>query len=160
MSTLRSKVIRLAHSKPELRPVLLPLLKEAVDYKRQQAAEKTWKSKGKEFHTIAKRMVGGEAKVYPLSKTWGPSHGWQFSVISKTDKSRRMSADFRIAPHEGPFGTTTLMMRAGAQGRPDPRRTLRITHRHDEPFGDLTRQEWAKAEKWLEDTIQESVLGG
>jgi hypothetical protein len=30
MSTLRSKVIRLAHENPELRPHLLPLLKEAA----------------------------------------------------------------------------------------------------------------------------------
>ena len=30
MSNLRSKVIRLAHARPELRPALLPLLKEAA----------------------------------------------------------------------------------------------------------------------------------
>ena len=31
MSTLRSKVIRLAHENPELRPHLLPLLKEGKE---------------------------------------------------------------------------------------------------------------------------------
>lgn len=31
MSTLRSRMIRLAHLRPELRPVLLPLLKTATD---------------------------------------------------------------------------------------------------------------------------------
>ena len=55
MDTLRSQVIRLAHQKPELRPLLLPLLKEArvtlpaetidgVKYKWVQSKKRTGRS--------------------------------------------------------------------------------------------------------------------
>jgi len=40
MDNLRSKIIKLAHSKPELRPYLLPILKQATDFPTQEALDK------------------------------------------------------------------------------------------------------------------------
>ncbi len=47
MSTLRSQIIRLANEKPELRPHLLPILREAMDEMDEIEAGREW---GKGIH--------------------------------------------------------------------------------------------------------------
>lgn len=56
MSDLRSRVIRLAHANPELRPALLPLLKEAAAPGDEVARSGTAKSIAKEIGWAAARL--------------------------------------------------------------------------------------------------------
>jgi hypothetical protein len=71
MSTLRSNLIRLAHSKPELRPTLLPLLKtssskvqKAVDEIKAFAKKKGWK--------VRPRPKQGDLIEVDFTKSAGP----------------------------------------------------------------------------------------
>jgi len=65
MASLRSKVIRLAHAHPELRPHILPLLKEAAV-----------KMQGKDHHVKAANLV--------LTFTYNPELG--ITVTAKNDQ--------------------------------------------------------------------------
>lgn len=57
MDTLRSRVIRLAHTKPELRPHLLPLLKTADDLSPEEKVMVLWDSR-------YERLFEGVLKVW------------------------------------------------------------------------------------------------
>lgn len=94
MSNLRSDTIRLAHSKPELREHLLPLLKEAVkgiglsphQKEERRKEEERLKSKEQENRTAAEEIAWRPAKNEDEAE-------WQEMMDSKAKKDRLTDAD-------------------------------------------------------------------
>lgn len=74
--SLRSKIIRLAASNPDLRPHLLPLVKSAMDFDTQDAMDKYLKEHpgaDRSNHHVKKNDGGGGAKA-PKGKPFGEHH--------------------------------------------------------------------------------------
>jgi hypothetical protein len=104
MTSLRLKTIRLAQEKPELREVLLPLLKKAAPLSPAMEVylkgifEKGGKSMipAKTFKALAARglVEGGEAVSVFEAARYG------FVSVSLTPKGREMAIEFFRAEHE------------------------------------------------------------
>jgi len=67
MSDLRSKIIRLAHVSPELRPHLLPLLKEGG---RQKKPRKTFSMRTTADGFVLKDKVSGKSTTHKVNPYW------------------------------------------------------------------------------------------
>lgn len=105
--TLRSKVIRLAHARPDLRPALLPLLKRAsqgwVDVKRGDYMDQVWS-----MYEATYRQIG-LSKANP-SEMMTDYDVWQVFMKDETPIA------FSLAK-KTPFGVKTGLL--GSDGSPE-----------------------------------------
>ena len=92
MSTLRSKLIHLAHSNPELRQELLPLLKTGA----YSALESGWMSEaGRSFERVSGEMV--EALNHVNAAVNNLTEASKFARSGNTDVSSNESEDLERA---------------------------------------------------------------
>jgi tetrahydrodipicolinate N-succinyltransferase len=78
MMNLKSKLIRLAYERPELRKDLLPLVSSSEDTRLVQAA-KSFNIPG--VHIFDDARVSGEAKVYGNAKVYANAHVFDNSYV-------------------------------------------------------------------------------
>jgi len=100
MSTLRSRLIHLAHENSELRPHLLPLLKEAAKEKWPRAMAEAERDRQRGV------MTGGEYSDLVKEVQNAKSESDAFSIISKYRRMRTAMA----APHTFKVGTILVSM--------------------------------------------------
>lgn len=75
MNTLRARTIRLAHQNPDLRPILLPLLKTAMEHATPEAREKYLKehpNADPKNHAVKGKSEGGGKSEAPAKEK--PAH--------------------------------------------------------------------------------------
>lgn len=98
--SLRSKVIRLAHSRPELRPVLLPLLQETRSAGWFQSDSKMAVAEVERAVKALEKLEGSLAGVIQLLESDGLDYGHEIMdvirrlrTIPLDDLARRLKAD-------------------------------------------------------------------
>ena len=97
MTTLRSKLIRLAHENPALRPQLLPLLKEAVDMSPNRVIQKDAEDlrdliESKIKHPVVKafvRSLGGDPSVTGVLG-FEPKESWTNGILENSKHAKFM----------------------------------------------------------------------
>jgi len=91
--TLRSRLIRLAHAKPELRPVLLPLVKKARGGGLEEARDALQRAKSEIFASLEAMATAGDKVVRSFPESMGdefkrePKYRGYQEILAMLDKA-------------------------------------------------------------------------
>jgi len=83
MSSLRNKLIRLAHQNPELRPVLLPLLRVAMEHPTEGKGKKAGFVDKRPYYAGAAAEIAAEVVRKNRSRGWAGSDQQLMSDIAE-----------------------------------------------------------------------------